>query len=73
MERVYKGLNMAKNIHRSKELDKHLGQKVKVTFWDNSIDEGILEFGVDRYCNNRYSLNRQLFFRKTHVIKIEEV
>lgn len=64
---------MAKDIHRSKELDKYLGQKVKVTFWDNSIDEGILEYDVVRYCKNKYSLNRRLFFRKTHVKKIEEV
>lgn len=66
---------MSKDIHRSEELDKYLGQNVVLTFYDNKTESGILEYGIPLgpgMGNSRmYSLNRNYFFRKTHVKKVE--
>ena len=67
---------MSKDIHRSKELDKYLGQVVKITF----IDEvcygfrkemvGVLGYET-KYIKGRYNLNGNHHFRKTHIEKVE--
>lgn len=58
---------MAKNCHESEKLNKRLGRKVKLTFWDGKIKEGILE--RDEY-SDRYKVDNLTFY-KTHVTKIE--
>ena len=66
---------MSKDIHRSEELDKYLGQFVMITFFDNRIEKGVLEYGIPLgpgMCNSRmYSLNRNYYFRKSHIKKVE--
>ena len=66
---------MSKDIHRSKELDKYLGQNVVVTFYDNKTESGVLEYGIplgEGMGNSKtYWLNRSLSFRKTHIKKVE--
>lgn len=56
---------MAK-CHESEELNKRLGQRVKLTFFDGRTEEGILE--RDEY-SDRYKVNNLCFY-KTHVTKI---
>ena len=64
-----------KDIHRSKELDKYLGHFVIITFYDNRIEKGVLEYGIPLGSgmgnSRKYSLNRTHFFRKTHIKKVE--
>lgn len=65
---------------RSKELDKYMGKKVKITFIDGSVSIGVLEYGTpyigsnksnDLYCViKKYS---HIHFRKTHIKEIKEV
>ena len=63
------------DIHRSKELDKYLGQFVMITFYDNRIEKGVLEYGIplgSGMGNSRmYSLNGVSYFRKAHIKKVE--
>lgn len=56
---------MAK-CHESEKLNKRLGQRVKLTFFDGRTEEGILE--RDEY-SDRYKVNNLCFY-KTHVTKI---
>lgn len=56
---------MAK-CHESEELNKRLGQRVKITFFDGRTEEGILE--RDEY-SDRYKINNLAFY-KTHITKI---
>lgn len=67
---------MSKNIHRSEELDKYLGQVVKITFIDDLVFNinkeivGVLGYGA-KYNGGYYNINEQHHFRKTHVKKVE--
>ena len=59
--------------HKSNKLDQYLGKKVKITFFDNDVEIGILEnsqFPYER--THPYKINN-LVFCKSHVKKIEEV
>lgn len=65
------------NIHRSKELDQFLGQKVRVTFWNDHVYEGILYWSKRDYPEQvipreDYSVDNMHFY-KTHVKKIEKI
>ena len=65
------------NIHRSKYLDRFLGQKVRVTFWDDRVYEGILYWSKREYTEQvipreDYSVDNMHFY-KTHVKKIEKI
>lgn len=71
---------MSKDIHRSEELDKLLGQQVRITFWDDRVKEGKLQWARRSYPEQiipreDYSIetdDREVYhFRKTHVKKIE--
>lgn len=68
---------MAKDIHRSKELDQYIGKRVKVTFdkrkffYNNEL-VGILGYGTI-YAPHHYNIDGGNHFRKSHVTKIEEV
>lgn len=57
---------MAKKCHKSEELEKRIGQRVKLTFFDGRTEEGIL--GRDKY-SDRYQINNLCFY-KTHLTKI---
>lgn len=56
--------------HNSKELNKYLGKKVKITFFDNDIEIGILKKQQFPYSKHPYQINN-LVFCKSHVKKIE--
>lgn len=57
--------------HDSRELDKYIGQKVKLTFWDKKVKEGPLSRDKDgRYCINA-GTDDNLHFYKSHVTRIE--
>lgn len=61
---------MKKYTHESEELNALLGKKVKITFFDDTTETGVLtraEYRPDRYEVANYT------FRKTHVKKIEVV
>lgn len=63
--------------HRSQELDKHLGQRVRVTFIDDEIKEGTLYWCKRDYPDELipradYSVDN-FHFCKTHVKKIERL
>ena len=64
---------MSKDIHRSKELDKYLGQVVKITFIrECGGDEQIGVLGYEtKYSKGRYNLDGGVHFRKTHIKKVE--
>ena len=68
---------MRKNKHDSDKLNKYLGKKVKITFFDNEIEIGVLEKMERGYKALIYRLNLGncyfVNFAKTHVKKIEEV
>ena len=69
----------------SEKLDKYLGQKVEITFFDNTTEIGVLErgdrFGFDKshkitYGGKGYHIERLgsiLGFKKSHVKKIKIV
>ena len=67
--------------HRSQELDQLLGQRVRITFWNDKVVEGTLFWARRRYPEEYipredYSVetNRDNYhFYKTHVKKIERV
>lgn len=68
---------------RSEELDKYIGKKVRVTFFDDDVAEGILEYDVPEGDglppSALYSVKydpehpeyERIFFRKSHSRKIE--
>lgn len=63
--------------HDSDILNKYLGKKVKITFFDNEVEIGILKKEEKGHKALIYILNTGTFgfvnFAKTHVKKIEEV
>lgn len=60
--------------HESEILNGLIGKRVRITFWDDDVDEGIL--GRSEY-SQRYSLKRafkgDVCFYKSHVKKVEEL
>lgn len=62
------------NVHESEKLNALIGKKVKIIFWDNKEEVGIL--GRSEY-SKRYKIDRAykgpLHFYKTHIKKISEV
>lgn len=54
--------------HESEELNALLGKKVKITLFDDSIHIGVLRRA--EWLQGRYEVDC-LYFRKTHVKKIE--
>lgn len=62
------------DFHQNKEWDEFLNKWVFVIFKDNTAGSGILEYHDDLYNKGRYCLNKnneKLFFRKSHVRRIE--
>ena len=61
-------------IHESERLNGLIGKRVRITFWDGDVDEGIL--GRSEY-SQRYALKREfkgdVCFYKSHVKKVEEL
>ncbi len=57
--------------HESKTLNRLLGKRVKITFFDNSVVFGVLQRAT--YHLNYYHIegSKSVDFRKTHVKKIE--
>ena len=68
---------MNKYKHDSDKLNKYLGKKVKITFFDNEVEIGLLEKMEKGHKALIYRLNlgtcQFVNFAKTHVKKIEEV
>ena len=63
-----------KYTHEDKELNSLLGKNVKIVLFDGKVYTGKLQ--RDRYGRSRYAIPCQggtLSFRKTHVIKVEEL
>ena len=62
----------------SDKLDRYLGKKVKITFFDNDVKIGVLEKSPPPYKKHSYKINTfdpfctGVMFCKTHVKKIEE-
>ena len=58
--------------HEDEKLNGLIGKRVRITFWDGDVDEGILE--RSEY-SKRYALRRELkgdiHFYKSHVKKVE--
>ena len=66
------------NLHESKELNKLLGERVRITWADGSSEkEGILSFDRhrDRYIlrASQFGFCNELPFRKSHVKKIKKI
>lgn len=66
------------NLHESKELNKHLGERVRITWVDGSNEkEGILSFdrhrGMYILSATQFGFCNKLLFRKSHVKKIQKV
>lgn len=67
--------------HRSQELDQLLGQRVRITFWNDTVVEGTLFWARRLYPEEYipredYSVENtrdNFHFRKTHVKKIERL
>lgn len=71
-----------KNSHRSELLDLFIGQEVRVTFFDDSWNEGILcwkeKFEPPLYLKPKYyyitdARGGYIAFRKSHVKSIEKI
>lgn len=62
---------MKKYTHESQTLNSLLGKQVKITFFDNSVANGILSRSF--YYLGYYHIRgaRSIDFRKSHVKKIE--
>ena len=60
--------------HEDERLNGLIGKRVRITFWNGDVDEGIL--ARSEY-SQRYALRRLLkgdvHFRKSHVKKVEEL
>jgi len=62
------------NVHESEKLNALIGKRVKIIFWDDKEECGVL--GRSEY-SKRYKIDRPrkgpLHFYKTHIKKISEV
>lgn len=66
---MWRWTKMASDCHKSSRLEKLMGKKVKIVFFDDTTRIGIL--GRDEYRPGRYMVDNMSFY-KTHVKEVHQ-